>query len=440
MKPNEFDELIRRKFDQNEFEYNPANWDRLDDRMDKKATRRKILMWLPLAPIAYISSIAASLAMIITIPVLMNHSNNTTHVAQHSAVAVHNNIDNTKDQLENTNTTPPDATINDVVITNKNTKNIIISQPEKPGKFILTANTAAIVADLFNNKENNKHGDANADHNLPRSFNENEFVYGPGKYRSRLSGISSISIIGGFNYGANTNVYSVGANAKKMLNDKLYVESDIAFVDNTGIENKLDPSAYKTSYAMAYPVQTTDNNMNAPTAMNNTPMTQGAPNVQGNAFNNSGNPGTTVSKTILSTARIASDPGPSVPTGTAPALPDIHRVKYDLYYGQITPGVGYHIHKNLAIGVGADVQRLLQGESSISTSTNATTASDVAADNKMVPTFDFGLVGKTEVTVTDRIKASVYYRQGMNNVVNPGNKYIDRSYMQVHLRYTIFRK
>jgi hypothetical protein len=37
MKPREFDELVRQKFDQNEFAYNPGNWDRLVEQMDGRA-------------------------------------------------------------------------------------------------------------------------------------------------------------------------------------------------------------------------------------------------------------------------------------------------------------------------------------------------------------------------------------------------------------------
>jgi len=51
MKPKEFDELIRQKFDQNDFEYNPASWDRLEDQLDGRAKKRSIIMWW-LMPVA----------------------------------------------------------------------------------------------------------------------------------------------------------------------------------------------------------------------------------------------------------------------------------------------------------------------------------------------------------------------------------------------------
>ena len=63
MKPKEFDELVRRKFDQNDFEYNPANWDRLAEQLDGSAKKRSIAMWLWLP----LTGMAASVAFAIGI-------------------------------------------------------------------------------------------------------------------------------------------------------------------------------------------------------------------------------------------------------------------------------------------------------------------------------------------------------------------------------------
>ncbi len=59
MKPKEFDELVRQKFDQNDFAYNPGNWDQLAEQMDGRARKRSMMMWW-LMPLA---GIAASVAM-----------------------------------------------------------------------------------------------------------------------------------------------------------------------------------------------------------------------------------------------------------------------------------------------------------------------------------------------------------------------------------------
>ena len=54
MKPKEFDELIRQKFDQNDFAYDPKNWDQLAEKLDGRAKKRSMLMWwwVPMAGMA----------------------------------------------------------------------------------------------------------------------------------------------------------------------------------------------------------------------------------------------------------------------------------------------------------------------------------------------------------------------------------------------------
>ncbi len=40
MKPREFDDLIRQKFDRSDFEYNPRSWDKLEDQLDGRLAHR----------------------------------------------------------------------------------------------------------------------------------------------------------------------------------------------------------------------------------------------------------------------------------------------------------------------------------------------------------------------------------------------------------------
>ena len=59
MKPREFDDLIKQKFDENDFEYNPRNWERLEDQLEGRSKKRSIIMWwwMPLVGVA--ASVAA---------------------------------------------------------------------------------------------------------------------------------------------------------------------------------------------------------------------------------------------------------------------------------------------------------------------------------------------------------------------------------------------
>jgi long-subunit fatty acid transport protein len=108
-------------------------------------------------------------------------------------------------------------------------------------------------------------------------------------------------------------------------------------------------------------------------------------------------------------------------------------VNYNLYYAQITPSIGYKLMKRLSVGVGPDFQKMLVD--------NRPATSEVDRGNLQVaPTFDVGFVGKTEVALTQRVRAGVSYRKGINGVINLSDKFIDRDYVQFQMRCTIFNR
>lgn len=102
-----------------------------------------------------------------------------------------------------------------------------------------------------------------------------------------------------------------------------------------------------------------------------------------------------------------------------------------LNYLQMSPVVGYHIHKKIALGLGPDFQRLLQNNTS-----SAATVYTPEAD-KIAPGLDFGFIGKTEYSVSKRLKAGFLYREGMNNFISNTNKYFERNYFQVQVKYSL---
>ncbi len=393
MKPNEFDELIRRKFDQGDFEYNAANWERLEDRMDRKATRRKILMWLPLAPIAYISSVAASLAMIITIPVLMQHKVNENEMPQLSAAArVHVTQLHTQPLI--TANTPNTLKIEKQEIKKEEKTQIHNNSIAQQATEEVVANNNAPIVNTWKNSDNDfTTKQKNARKNYP-AFSS--FDPEPSEDRSRIVK-TAISITGGVQYGT-MNGYTIGATGRRMISDRFYVEGDIAFINNNGTGNVGNNTSSGTGASV----------FSAASAKMAAPVN----------------------------ARMVSENDvPTKPSDQTGAPAASNTGKYDLYYAQVTPSVGYNVRRNLSVGVGADVQRLLQTDKPLNTS-----GSEAITTDKAIPNVDMGIVGKTEVALSKTIKAGVYYRQDMNNVINPGNKFIDRSYMQFNLKFSIFRK
>ena len=92
--------------------------------------------------------------------------------------------------------------------------------------------------------------------------------------------------------------------------------------------------------------------------------------------------------------------------------------------------------KRVSIAAGPDFQQALAD-----TRPSATSISSISFENVAVtPLFDMGIMGKTEYSISKRVKAQLSYRKAINNVLTPGDKYIDRDYMQMQVRCAIFNK
>jgi hypothetical protein len=349
---------------------------------------------LPLAPIAYISSVAASLAMIITIPVLMQHKVNENEMPQLSAVARINVPQVHTESLVTTNT------VNTLITEKQEIKkeekaqirnNNIVQQATEE----LAANNTSPIVNTWKNSINDfaaKQKNARKDYPAFSSFDPD-----PSENNSKIVK-TAISISGGVQYGT-MNGFTIGATGRRMISDRFYVEGDIAFIDNNGTGN----------------------------IGSNAPVNQ-----SGSAFT----PASAKMVAPVNGRMVSETDAQQKPASDQQGTPSVSNTgKYDLYYAQVTPSIGYNLRRNFSVGVGADVQRLLQTDKPLNT-----TGSEVITTDKAIPTMDMGLVGKTELALSKTIKAGVYYRQDMNNVINPGNKYIDRSYMQFNLKFSIFRK
>jgi len=100
-------------------------------------------------------------------------------------------------------------------------------------------------------------------------------------------------------------------------------------------------------------------------------------------------------------------------------------VQYNLSYLQFSPVVGYSVSERFTIGAGPDLQRLLNDSYYFETA---------------IPALDFGVLGKAEYSISEKLKAGILYRAGLNNALQNTQVYMERNYMQVQLRYAIFDK
>ncbi|MCW3121230.1 MAG: hypothetical protein JWQ38_722 [Flavipsychrobacter sp.] len=402
MKPKEFDELIRQKFDQNDFEYSPRNWDRLAEELDGRAKKRNVMMWwwLPL------TGIAASVALAMGVPGLLRNTDPAKSVAKTETVRERNYA--SVQSAQAIQDAAPLAMAYNAPVSQKHTHQAKHKQPVAviEHKKVVVATEIAMndgAHDADNNTIQTRTVNLLTIGNIPSKTKEvkkpiavvhegfNTFkpeVINEQKKAPKLSLILS----GGLNRGNQNNGYAAGATIRRMLNDKVFVEGDVAFSSSTNTQ------------LVPYQVQSGG--------------TSG-----GTGFAKNG-----------AAAKTAS---PDASKSTTSTVPDVvigeKNVAYNLSYAQVTPVIGYKIMKKMSLAAGPDFQQALADNRPVAAKEYRGTAQEAAM-------FDVGLVGKTEYAITRNIKAGVSYRKGINSVIVPTGKYIDRDYMQFQVKCAIFNK
>ncbi len=455
MKPKEFDDLVRQVFDQNDFEYSPANWDRLSARMDNKPGKKRHIFWIPLAVLGTVASVAASIAMIITLPAFLQNKNTAplAHISEHSIIQI-NTIDQAsaiKDIDEhvavNVNLPYTSPTAKTHAAASIPEEKFALQLPDEQIQLIHPKSRAQHAFSTFSSSYVNQKiskidysKKAIADNHFRLDYNEPAYAQK-----------TSISIASGINYGSMLSGYAICATGKRMISDKFYLEGDIAFVSNTATE-RTSSSSYlpgqKTGYQGTYQgsgYQGNNYSAGEGTSYNQYYASVAPPPPPPPSSSSQGG-----TSTVMMSARntrgmrmsgdnsnSSYDPSDKVQEGTpaavSPSGPDVRESSYNLYYAQLSPSIGYHINKSFSIGVGGDFQRLLLDGKTF-------TSVDNSGASKEVPSMDVGLIGKGELSINKKIKAGLCYRQGFNNMINGTNKYIDRTYLQVQLKYMIFKK
>ena len=400
MKPREFDELVRQKFDQNDFAYNPKNWDQLAEQLDGRAKKRSIIMWwwVPLA------GMAASVALAMGVAPLMKHAapGNTGLSANAGIAQTRTFVPSSETVQRQITSAPAPATHNEPVYanaaTNGNKKAAHKASKNVSEWFhVVLNNDGPATAATKTNKALDFATNSNCNNNAPAKIkkenkkeiilaNEGYNTFVPEEEAPAKAPKVSIILSGGYNHGNQNTGYMAGATFRRMINDKLYVESDVNFATS-----------------------------------NNSQTTQIWVPESGNAARHSGAKGSTVE---ASKAAPVSAPKGSIQT---------QEQNYTLSYAQVSPSIGYKVIKRMSVGVGPDFQRMLVD--------NRPAKSTVERDAiQVAPVLDIGFVGKTEYALTKRIKAGVSYRKGVNNVIATTDKYIDRDYLQFQLKCTILNR
>jgi len=385
MSAKEFDELIKDKLGQPDFAYLPEDYRAMNKQLiaaRQGRTSRKIFFWL--------TSIAACMLIGIAISALTGNNVYKGELATKKETAQAGSSQNAVPSIAapQKEANAPINKENRVALDQKkaSTKQNVAPQPnDLPGitmqKLIAGKNEQNAKASdkpVFNGRLDN----INLAQNVPTSSLTPRSPYYAIVPRPTeetddpYSRKVNISLAGGVNYGSANQGYLLGASARKNLGDKLYVEGDIAYTNSS--------------------TQRTVSTYSAPT----------------------------------STVNGVFSPAPTISSKENAS---------SLNYLQLSPGAGYHIHKKIAVGVAADLQRLLQNNAPTTSSTVMTNGIS-SETGKIMPELDYGFIGKTEYSVSSRLKAGLQYREGLNNFLSNTNKYFDRNYFQVQVKYSLFNK
>ena len=411
MKPGEFDDLVRQKFDQADFEYNPGNWEKLTEELDGQKKRRGGLLfwWMPVVGVAASVAMAFGVSTVLhkgaligdtsarqQVAAAIKHKPHSMAIAPARVAIISAQDDNTTQLSEEHASSASAATVTDKLVnaTSNKTPNTAHNTEGTSGAVTISGTfKSGAAAELEQATKENlaKKKKKTEVNNGYFTFREPEQVKKEPKVAIILSG--------GVNYSNNSNGYMVGATARRMINDKVYIESDVAFI-GTNNSRKVEYIDYSSS----------SNNSGTAGAM-----------MAGYAAKGTATAG---KNTDLSGKGTTTDPVGVLKTATQ---------SYSLYYAQVTPSIGYKLAKRVSVGVGPDFQQMLvDNRPEINTAERG--------NIKVAPVFDMGFMGKTEVAVTKNIKAAVYYREGINNVITPTNKYIDRNYLQFQIKCAILNR
>jgi len=392
-----FDDLIRAKFDSQDFEPQPEGWLKLQAELDQPTTKRRavIYRWLPMGVAACLGLVLASVvwfAYDASSPspayepnsrIATTTQNEDTHLFENQPVDPHPHTTATlaivetplpdlSDIKEEQNATPASTPVSTLAHT---TQEAFIPNPAPAADPTIVYSETVLPSSIEGGQvpiaplaPNGNIASPQA-HNTSISEPKLDFIK-PTEHAQRKT---YIHLTGGWNYSSLNSGFMAGINARQNISKKLYLEGDLAYA-----HGKLNQASVLTT--AHYNSLTKGNSIHMP-------------------FTNA-----------------------------------IIQQPTNFNYLQFNPSIGYMVLPKLTLSVGADMQQKLdQG-------TQTRTLVYTQGEIRLLPDFDMGITGRTEYNITPKMKAGILYREGINNLIRGNNTYFDRRYVQIQLKFRIFER
>jgi hypothetical protein len=393
MSRNDFDELLRKKMNEEELDYNPAHWEQLV----QKLPQERGITSLPLPwyrKLGWPAGIAAAVLLAVAAAFFwfdMPQNNAPTPIVQKSAQPQlpNNAPKNNNPEPDHTVTTPflqpatyagtPSGITDRLPSRPNNTSYVTIDKEREEGvksdqfpsssmlqpqqqetTLMEDSKTSQIVAAPKDNFSLPKSSTSNPD----PYFNAYTLV------QQQAEGRTSLAVGGGVNYGTFKTGVTFGISARQYIGKNVFVDGTVAMNINQGNDNTLHYTG----------------------------------NVMSDLFSGNNN---------------------------ARSRPSGHFYQAtDFYYIQINPTLGYKLGRIFSLSAGPDFQQLLRDGSD-----KAIMFMDDGV--KIIPDMDMGLTGKAEFSITPNIQSGIIYREGLNNFIRNNDNYLNRRYIQVQMRFTV---
>lgn len=387
MLANNFDDLLRQRFEEEEPEYNPAAWTRLAARMEeKKSPKRGIIALWPVT-IGIAASVTAAACMLMP-----------TEYPQPRTIDIAN-LTAVRAVIEKSAPLTTTATELPQLATSPNEASAPFYTPQvmsAPVAIICTK--ASVSADTVY---------STSEFPVKSESAPTVTVVKPRVYASYTQGDDAddisltpakrivISVAGGMQYGSLHAGYAAAINVRHDVGRRWYVDADMGYVQ------------YNASGAQ-----------------------------QVTFFNNGGGVAARPAAGIGAKASgTGGDPSVTTPDAVPEALPTFQATQRPrIQYVQATPGLGFRVSTHFTVGASVDIQRALMAK----TAEGEPPVQD--ADGKILPLTDLGAAGRMQWSITNRLKAGLSYRHGLNTTLQGKSNYLDRNYMQLQLIVPLTKK